>query len=245
MERAILSHARLPVVGMSRLLQGFIILSLLWLPHSVAANDRVFLAGVEASQRDYYSYVGVVLPGPGCRNGKGFFQRYWLDRFGYEYEAGPFDVDADAWGGEAALGYVTPTARGWWSVSAGLRYTDTDLSPDDRNASARGGQLSPKIQVETEARLDANWRAAVIASFTVEQSQYWGRLRALRKSAPRWSMGGELTLGGNDEYDSVGVAAVALWQPNDSPWNLAIKAGQRFQDGGDGVFIGTEVGRSF
>ena len=245
MERAGIPHARLSVVDMSRLQQSLVILTLVWMPHNVAASNRIFLTGAETSQRDYYTYVGAVVPGPGWRHGKGFFQRYWLDRFGYEYEAGPLDVDAKAWGGEAAMGYVTPTTRGWWSVSAGLRYTDTELSPDDRNASARGGQLSPKIQVETEARLNTHWRAAAIASFTVEQSQYWGRLRAWRKVAPRWSMGGELTLGGNDEYDSLGLGGVALWQPENSAWNVAVKAGHRFQDGGDGAFVGMEIGRSF
>jgi hypothetical protein len=212
---------------------------------SALGGDRIFLSGAEASRNDYYTYIGTVIPGPGWQNGKGFFQRYWLDRFGYEYEAGVRDIQARAWGGEAALGYVNPTSRGWWSASVGLKYSDTNLSPDDRAASARGAQISPKVQLEADTQLAPAWRLAAIASYTFDQSQYWGRMRATRRLSSRWSAGGELTVNGNDEFDSIGTGIVGVWQPDSSLWSLALKTGYRFQDGDDGVFVGMEIGRSF
>ena len=93
-------------------------LTLLAMPFQAArADDAYFLSGAEASRADYYTYLGVIVPGPYRENGKGFFQRYWLDRFGYEYLGAPGKVEADVWGGEAALGYGSPTRDGWWSMS--------------------------------------------------------------------------------------------------------------------------------
>jgi hypothetical protein len=70
----------------------------------VHAGDRIFLAGGEYSDVAYYTYAGLIVRGPGRENGRGFLQRYWVDRFGYEYDGAPGRVEADAFGAEAALG---------------------------------------------------------------------------------------------------------------------------------------------
>jgi hypothetical protein len=220
----------------------------LWLstaPAPVLANERLFLSGGETSEDDYYTYLGLIVPGPGQKNGKGWFQRYWIDRFGYEYDGGPGRIDARAWGGEAALGYVTPTSGGWWSASAGLRYTDTSLSPDDVNASARGGQASAKFQLELDQEVAADWRFGAIASYTLEQSQDWGRLRVTHRLSPQWSLAGEAVANGNDETDSIASGLVVIWQPPATSWTLGLKSGFRHQDTTDGVYAGIEIGTAF
>ena len=210
-----------------------------------AAKDRLFLSGGEASDEEYYTYVGVIAPGPGWKNGKGLFQRYWLDRFGYEYVGGPGLVKAKAWGGEAALGYVTPTPGGWWSASAGLRYTDTSLSPNDPEASARGGQASAKFQLEVDQEVAQDWRVGAIGSYTLKQSQYWGRLRVTRRVSANWSVAGEAVANGNDETDSIASGLVVIWQPPSTSWTLGVKSGYRHQDTADGMYAGIELGMAF
>ena len=175
----------------------------------------------------------------------GFFQRYWVDRFGYEYDGAPGRVEADVWGGEAALGYVTPTHSGWWSGSVGLRYTDTSLSPDDPDASARGSQASAKFQLETDQEIAPKWRLAAIGSYTIKQNQYWGRLRATRRVSPQWSIAGEAVANGNDETDSIATGLVAIWQPASTRWTIGVKSGYRHEDAQDGVYAGIELGTAF
>lgn len=212
---------------------------------SARADDTYFLSGAETSRSEYYTYLGLIVPGPARDNGRGFFQRYWLDRFGYEYEGGPGDVEADVWGGEAALGYGAPMTGGWWSVSAGLRYTDTDLSPDDPQATARGKQTSAKFQVELDRQIAVGWRLGTIASYTVKQNQYWGRARVTRELAPAWLLGGEVVFNGNDESESTATGMVLVWRPEGSSWSWGLKAGYRFQDYQDSPFAGFELGTAF
>ena len=110
-------------------------------------EDRFFLAGGEAADSDYYTYLGVSMPLGPRKDGRGFVQRYWLDRFGYEYDSGSRRIEADVWGGEAAVGYAWSSPRGWSEISAGVRYTDTDLSPDDPSADARATQAIARVTV--------------------------------------------------------------------------------------------------
>mgnify|MGYP006864916047 CR=1 FL=1 len=77
------------------------------------AQERIMLAGVEASRDSRYAYLGAVLPLPGNRLGQGFVQRYWLDYDAYRYEKLPQQyIDTEVASGEAALGYQQSSARG-------------------------------------------------------------------------------------------------------------------------------------
>lgn len=212
---------------------------------TVEAEDRLFLAGGEYADAAYYTYAGLILPGPGRRNGRGFLQRYWVDAFGYEYDGAPGRVEARAVGAEAAIGYGAGTAGGWWTVSAGLRYTDTDLKPDDRSATARGGQLGGKFQFDGETGLGGGWRGSVIASYATRQNGYWGRLRLMRDIGPSSSAGIEFVANGNDEADSTAVGAVLGLKPGTGAWSVHLKAGYRFQEEADGAYAGLEIGRGF
>jgi hypothetical protein len=209
------------------------------------ADDRIFLAGGEYSDVAYYSYAGLIVLGPGRENGRGFLQRYWLDRFGYEYDGAPGRVEADAFGAEAALGYGASSATGWWTVSLGLRYTNTDLSPDDRSASARGSQLGGKLQLEVDHAIAATWRAGAIASYSNQQDGYWGRIRVMHQATPLGSVGFEFVANGNDEADSTATGLVLGFKPSASRWSASLRAGYRFQDEDDGAYGGLEFGYGF
>lgn len=212
---------------------------------AINAEDRLFLTGGEYSDAAYYTYAGVILPGPGRENGRGWLQRYWVDGFGYEYDGGPGRVEATAYGAEAALGYGNSSAEGWWAVWLGLRYTDTDLSPDDPSAQARGSQLGGKLQVEGEQALAPDWRASAIASYANEQNGYWGRIRLMHGSTPGRAFGVEVVANGNDEADSMATGLVVSLGPDASKWSVGLRAGYRFQDDADGAYGGVEFGYGF
>jgi len=210
-----------------------------------AAGERLLLAGGEAADDAYYSYLGMIVTGQAGENGRGFLQRYWLDRFGYQYDGGPGRIKARAHGAEAALGYGGSSAGGWANVSVGLRFTDTDLSPDDATAEARGSQLGFKLQLQGEREFAPGWRVGAIASLASRQREYWGRLRLTHGRNPAVSFGGEILAGGNDESESTAAGLVLIMKPAAARWSLGIKAGARRQNGELGAYAGMELGYSF
>lgn len=213
---------------------------------TVRADERLLLAGGEYADAAYYTYTGLILPGPARANGRGFMQRYWLDRYGYEYVGGPDRVEASVWGAEAALGYGASSATGWWTVSLGVRYTDTDLTPDDRGASARGSQVGGKLQLEAEHALSSGWRLGAIASYANQQNGYWARARLMHGSTPARAFGIEVVANGNDEADSTAAGFVFTARPAASKVTVSVKAGYRFQaDDYDGAYGGLELGYGF
>jgi hypothetical protein len=210
------------------------------------AQERLVLFGGEVADAAYYSYFGTVLPFGTRAGGRGWFQRYWVDAFGYEYDGGPGRVQADAYGLEAAVGYGGSSERGWWSTSLGLRYTDTSLDPDDPDAGARGSQLGGKLQLEAEGRIAEGWRLGGAASYSNEQNGYWVRGRLMHGATASRAFGVETVATGNDEADATAVGLVASFQPGaGSKWTIGLKAGYRFQDDADGVYGGVEVGYGF
>lgn len=210
------------------------------------AQERLVLFGGEIADAAYYSYFGTVLPFGTRANGRGWFQRYWVDAFGYEYEGGPGRVQADVYGLEAAVGYGGSSERGWWSTSLGLRYTDTSLDPDDLGASARGSQLGGKIQVEADGRIAEAWRLGGIASYSNEQNGYWARARLMHGADPSRAFGIEALASGNDEADATAIGLVKTFRPGaGSKWTIGLRAGYRFQDDADGAYGGIELGYGF
>ena len=212
---------------------------------SAAAEDRYFLAGGELARQADYSYVGLVLPGPMREGGRGFMQRYWLDRFGYEYDGAPGRVKARAHGAEAALGYGASSAAGWWSVYLGLRYTDTTLTPDDPSAKARGSQTGLKLQGEADQQIASAWRAGAIVSYVSKQDAYWSRLRLMHSTTSATAWGVEAIAAGNSESRWRAAGLVLSLQPA-KDWSVALKTGYRAQSGeGDGAYGGVELGLAF
>jgi hypothetical protein len=213
-------------------------------PRALAA-DRLLLVGAEAADAAYYSYVGALVPFGERKDGRGWYQRYWVDAFGYEYDGGPGRVEADAYGVEAALGYGGSSDLGWWSVSAGLRHTDTRLKPDDRRANARGSQLGGTLQFDFESKVAQDWRIAGIASYSNEQNGYWVRGRLMHGTTQARSFGVEAVANGNDEADATAAGFVTTFRPGNARYTLGLKAGYRFQDDADGAYGGLEFGYAF
>lgn len=222
---------------------GFLAAVLLALT-TAQADDRLFLTGGELADTAYYAYTGVVLPLGEPREGRRFIQRYWLDALGYEYDGGPGRVEADAWGAEAALGYVLWSPDGWAEISAGLRYTDTDLEPDDPGAGARGSEAGVRLGVQGERHLGNHWKAGAIVSWANHQDAWWSRARLMRELPKGYSVGAEFVAGGNDESRSTAAGLVVGFRLSNS-LNLALKSGYRWQDESDSVYGGFELGYAF
>jgi hypothetical protein len=213
---------------------------------SASAADNTWFMGAEGSDSAYSGYVGVLVPSEGlAEQGSGWFQRYWADTFGYEYLGQPGLIEAEAYGAEAAVGWSASSADGYGAISIGYRFVDTELTPDDLSASARGGKSGAKLQFDGERRFSSAWKAQAIASYTTSFDGYWSRLRLLNTSNASAHLGLEVAAQGNDEYDAWLTGLVAVFQPSDGAWSVALKAGYRFQDDLDGAYGGLELSRRF
>ncbi|MEO7386385.1 MAG: cellulose biosynthesis protein BcsS [Gammaproteobacteria bacterium] len=221
------------------------LVAVLLIPRPTLGGDRLLLAGGEAAEDSYYLYTGVVLPGPGRENGRGLLHRYWVDAFGYEYEGGPGTIQADAYGLEAALGYGTSFSSGWASAYVGLRYTNTDLAPDDPSAEARGSQTGLKVDVQGEREIAPNWRGNAIASWANQQHAYWTRGRLMRTLSPTNALGAEVVFGGNDESRQKSLGLVYTIRPAGERWSVGLKGGYRDEGSTDGAYAGVELGYGF
>lgn len=226
-------------------LRALLLLVALAAAPAAAADDRLLLAGSEAADDAWYAYAGVVLPGPGREAGRGLLQRYWVDRFGYEYDGAPGRVRARATGAEASAGWGTSSARGWSNVWVGARYTNTALGPDDPGATARGAQVGLKLQVETEQEVAPRWRVGGIASFVSTQGAYWARAAVTRRGLARTDAGLELTAGGNDESRSISTGLFGSFRPV-ADWTVGVGVGARRERGESaGAYLRVNVGHAF
>lgn len=213
-----------------------------WLGAGCAAAGTV-LAGAEAAPESSYAYLGMVLPLADGADGAGrFVQRYWVDHLTYAYDGQPGEVEAEAWGGEAALGYTRAQGRAWWAVYGGLAYRDTDLDPDDRSSEARGSHTRLRLQLEGETDLVAGLRLNANASYVFGVDSYWTRLRLFYPLAGGLRVGPELVYQGDDDYQANQVGAVLdglrLQQAS-----LAVKAGiSRLEGQSSTGYVGIELG---
>lgn len=172
------------------------------------AQERIALAGVEASRDNQYAYLGAVLPLPGQQLGRGFVQRYWLDYIAYRYEKTPQQgIDAKVAGVEAALGYQQSGVASWWGGYLGARYADTRLSPGDPYNDSEGRRLRAKLQLEGETEVGAGWRINGIVSHLVGDGNYWLRLRAQTTLGNQWHLGPEWVAQGDPNYRAYKMGA--------------------------------------
>lgn len=212
--------------------------ALLLAPAPALAADVYLLAGAESASGARYAYVGAVLPLAAA--GSGFKQRYWADRQTYEYDAGPGRITAHARGLEGALGYGGATANGWWSAFAGVRFSETTLTPDDPGGSARGHQAALKLQIEGDTRIVGEVRLGGVASYTARLEQYWARARVSLPLGAGANVGPEVTLSGSPESNARAFGVFATLTPGQGAVSFTLKAGRRTQDGARNSYAGVE-----
>lgn len=193
------------------------------------AQEKLWLAGVEASPGNSYTYAGLLMPAFGGNLGHGFVQRYWLDRVTYRYDSNGTTIEAEAPGAEAALGYVSPTAGGSVSGMLGVLYRDTSLSPDDRDSAARGGQWRLKAQGELSQALGDDLNLGLMGSYVFGQRGYWARARLGHALGNGLRAGPELVFQGDPDYQVIQAGAFLSGLRLSPTIEAGLKAGIRDQ----------------
>lgn len=203
--------------------------------------NSVWIATAEAAYDDYYFGLGAIIPLPRYDLGHGWVQRYWLDNYTYSYESGPRRIEAAVWGAEAMLGYQASKPGLYGATYLGVRYGNTELSPEDPGNGARGTQLRLKGQLEGTVAFSKRWGGEGIVAYTFGLNGYWTRARLLRSLAGTTFIGPELIVQGDPTYKArkVGVVYGGL-QPFAGAF-LNLRGGYRIQSGANSPYVGVEL----
>jgi hypothetical protein len=225
-----------------------IFFGILIMARHASAGEKLLIGGAEGgggSAYNYYAYTGLIAPLLGSDLGNGFVQRYWVDVLGYRYEANS-QVDANALGVEAALGYQKKFPSGWGALYFGGRYANTWLSPYDPGNRNGGGHVWAKVQAEAETDLTQSWKVNGIASYIFLASDYWVRGRLMHRLNNGLYTGPEAIIQGDPSYKAWQFGWVLTGFEPFPKSNLGVKAGVRITErvGPDG-YVGVELTKAF
>ena len=206
-----------------------------------AESQVLELAGAEVGGDSSYVYVGAIAPLPGEDDGHGWAARFWGDRGTYSYETNGQTIDAETIGGEAAAVYRWAGDWGYASASAGVRYRDTDLSPNDPGNESDGGHTDVSLATNGRAhvndKVDATWNV----SQEVEQNNSFVRAGVDRDIGNGWRVGVDATRVSGDTYGENRAGLTAERRINDRS-SISGRAGAaRTDDGAGSGYIGLGI----
>ena len=215
---------------------------------SAQAGDRLFLTGAEGGNGtdslNYYTFAAVIAPLPNNNLGDGFVQKYWGDFIGYDYVADNDTIKATAPAIEGALGYQRSGSKWWSSAYAGIRYSNTRLSPDNPDSSTRGSQIRIKLQIEGERTLVSRWKINAIGSYILTSNSYYVRWRGSYRLYNEVFTGPEAIVLGDPDYRIWQWGWVVAGFEPAPKWTAGIKTGiKKIVKGQTGGYIGVEFTR--
>ena len=213
-------------------------------------GDRLFLGGVEGGNGvdslNYYTFAALIMPFPNNNLGDGFVQKYWVDFIGYDYVGDVDTIKATAPGVEGALGYQMSGPVWWCSAYAGLRYSNTRLSPDNPESRTRGSQTRVKLQVEGERTIASRWKINAIGSYILKSDSYFIRWRGAHRIYKQVYTGPEMVVLGDPDYRIWQWGWFAAGFEPAPKWTAGIKAGvKKIEKAQTGGYLGIELTRLF
>ncbi len=208
----------------------------------------MFIAGAEAGgQHNNYGQLGLIAPLPGSQLGNGFVWRAFIDGLTYRYDKNATDIEASSIGVDTSIGYSASNAQGWWGLSAGPAWRNTDLSPNDPANDANGSETSLRISAEAEHNFTETLRGNVITSYNAfSDNGFWNRARLLARVDGKIYAGPEVVWQGSDAYRAWQFGAAVTGIPVSDTTSIGLKAGFRKGEGLSATpYIGVEYGAVF
>lgn len=201
-----------------------------------AEGEVLALAGGEAGESSSYAYAGAIVPIE--HGGQGWAARFWGDRTAYSYQSNGHDVDAEAYGGEAALAYRWNGDWGYASASAGVRYRDTELSPNDPGNESEGGHTDVAVATNGRAHVSEDYDVTWNASHEIDQQNTFARAGVDREVGSNWRVGVDATRVSGRDYGETKVGLTSETRLNDKTSFSARAGAARSDDGEEGGYVG-------
>jgi hypothetical protein len=171
----------------------------------------------------------------------------------YKYRSDGELISATAPGVDLAVGLKLTLGATWASLRAGIQMRDTDLSPDDPGADARGETIAPLVIGEFGTTLPSRTSITYFGSFGGADHFLYQKLGVKqhvtnldRAGAFTLHAGGELFGGRNVDFSMIGVGPVVELYHVPSALSIAVRAGYRWDSTFDsGFFAGFSFYRQF
>ncbi len=214
-------------------------------PVTAQARERgvVYASGVVSD--DHSASVGATIAAPGGRLGQGWAFRFGVYGGDYSYDSGPFTVDADYLGAEAALVYQWSGDWGYGNVALGPRYANTDLSPSDPGNRREGSQWDVALTVDGSRKFGP-WAVTGYASYGFDLEEYYARADLTYQLTPALALGVEIGAeGDNEDYSREVLGAVARIHEDGQPWAVKLSAGVRDGDDDSSAYGAVTLSRTF
>lgn len=208
------------------------------------AQDRPVVFGGGFIADDHFGYAGALIPLPGAQPDHGWAVRPVASVGAYDYRRGATDIDADYFNLEMSLVNRRSGDWGYLNLGAGVRYSDTDLSPADPQNPREGQQWDGMVSIDG-ARYSGAWRVSGYASYAFNIEDYYIRgevSRAVRPNGLR--LGLETIIEGDPTYDRQSLGAVAAFQPMTGT-EVRVSVGGRIGDRDTEPYLAIGLSRSF
>ena len=208
----------------------------------------VLFAGADARERSFYGYGGFVWAPVADLTQSTWLLRGIIGGGTYKYNnAGVVGgvVDGDQVEGDLMVGYQWQLQPGRFSLYGGLNVQDHDHTPVDPTNSTAGTEAGFKVQAELESSYDSQFYYGFAGSFSTANDTYWARARVGWKVL-QFTVGPEVVLSGNNEYDAQRVGAFASYSMD----NFSISGSLGWADvsgtqASDGIYGSISVGYAY
>jgi hypothetical protein len=195
----------------------------------VKTYSTVLFSGVDARERSYYGYAGVIQALNGNIATDGFLVRVFGLYNVYDYTSSAAvvggTVDGRMTAFDVMLGYQKNFQNFTARLYAGLDYESHSLSPDNPFDSNRGTHLGAKVRGEIETLYNSPFYGSLIASYGSATERYWSRAR-VGYNFQGVILGPEGVLTGNRLTDEQRIGVFATFRnPSLAPVELSISVG--------------------
>ena len=212
-------------------------------------GGTVVFGGVDARERAYYPYIGIIRNFSGDIISSGFMGRLVGFNTHYKYSTNTVSggaVDGEAESLEALVGYQKVTESYALRGYVGLDYEHHHLSPDNTFDSNRGTHYGVKVRGEFETDFAAQDYVGLVATYGSARERYWARARAGRDIGG-YVVGPEALLMGDREYDEQRIGAFLIFR-NILPALFTVSAGYSDSGGahaGEAPYVSMELSTTF
>jgi hypothetical protein len=229
------------------------------LKDGVVEYDATWIAtysGTDFAKDSFYSYSGAVISLQRDLSRSGFVFQGFAGYGSFEYD-NPARVDGDVTQLAAMLGYLFVRPGAAVGIYVGADYHNFDLTPNDPANSVNGSEVG--LRIGGDVRLAGPQHYFTLEGYySTAFDTYWSRVRA-GMNLGRVIVGPEAGAMGNDGYDAQRIGGFAMFKLDflgtKNPGELTINAGYQFlsddtvgarsPSGGEGAYVGFNLGFSF
>jgi hypothetical protein len=198
--------------------------------------STVTFAGIDARDRSYYGYAGLIHALNGNLGTDGFLFRTMGLYNRYDYSSSAVvggNVDGRMSAFDVLFGYQKYYEGFVGRAYIGLDYERHRLSPDNPFDSNRGSAFGVKVRGEVETLYNSPFYGSLLASYGSARERYWVRGR-VGHNFQGVIFGPEGVATGNPETDEQRIGAFVIFRNPLTPVELSASAGYSNTDGNRG-----------